>query len=84
MKKWIVLILVLDCVLGLTGCEKTTGSEDPITGGVDMPNTKNDIVIESEQTQQAVTDDEKYDLIPMFGTGYGYQMKYVYLLNDGG
>ena len=39
-----------------TPAERTTGSGEPVAGGADMPNTENNMSIETEQTQQAVTE----------------------------
>ena len=71
MKNLIALILSLTFVLALAGCGKTTGSGnpvvgggEPVAGGADMPTVENDGVIQTEQTQPAVTG-EKWDLIPM-------------------
>lgn len=61
MKKLIAMILLLIFVLALAGCGKTTGSGEPVAGGADMPNTESDIIIEPEQTQQAVIVDELPD-----------------------
>ena len=58
MKKVIVLILSLTFVLALAGCGKTTGSGAPVRGGADMPTVENDGVIQTEQTQPAVTEDD--------------------------
>ena len=57
MKKVIVLILSLTFVLALAGCGKTTGSGDPVAGGADMQTVENNEVIETEQTQPAVTEE---------------------------
>lgn len=65
MKKMIALILSLTFVLALVGCGKTTGSGEPTAGGANTPNIENNEVVEREQTQPAVADDEKWDLIPM-------------------
>ena len=64
MKKLIVLILSLTFVLTLAGCGKTTGSGDPVAGGTDMPSVEKNEAIQTEETQQAGTE-EKWDLIPM-------------------
>ena len=65
MKKVIVLILSLTFVLALAGCGKTTGGGDPVVGGgepvaggADMPTVENDGVIQTEQTQPAVTEED--------------------------
>lgn len=65
MKKMIALVLSLIFVLALVGCGKTTGSGEPTAGGANTPNIENNEVVEREQTQPAVADDEKWDMIPM-------------------
>lgn len=65
MKKLIALILLLTFVLALVGCDKSTGGGEPVAGGADMPNIENNSTIETEQTQPAVTDNEKWDMVPM-------------------
>lgn len=61
MKKFIALILSLTFVLTLDGCGKATGSGESVVGGADVSETESDIIIEPEQTQQAVVVDELPD-----------------------
>lgn len=65
MKKYTALVLSLIFVLASVGCGKITGSGEPTAGGANPPNIENSETAEREQTQPAVADDEKWDLIPM-------------------
>ena len=58
MKRVLVLLGVLTCMLLLVACDKATGSEKPVIDGEvsDLPEIDKNVSGETEQTQQAIVE----------------------------
>ena len=58
MKRVLVLLGVLICILSLVACDKATGSGEPVRGGdvSDMSEIDKEVLGETEQTQQAIVE----------------------------